>query len=288
MWVFWRCCMVMARPLWFDRFLRPGVLWVLLVIHLWVNSLIRLFPKNRGVILENKGEEWEHNGHLKGREGSYTQAMTWESWVMPPSKTQRPRRSLVPFQPLHSAFNRTNPRGKPWPKSPDAVTAPHNRNPMNMLWKSDSSINSVTNIPWAQKGRSIAYSEYWELKVKVSVAQPWPILCNPMDCSPPGSSVHGILQARALEWVAIPFSRGSSQLKDQTWVFCISGRLFTIWTTREAHWELALLNNWVPKLQRRVKKIPVLKRTGSLSEKLLQPSQMSAGEKIYKHTMVQR
>ena len=40
---------------------------------------------------------------------------------------------------------------------------------------------------------------------------------DPKDCSPPGSSVHGILQARILEWVAIPFSRGSSQLRDQTW-----------------------------------------------------------------------
>ena len=57
-----------------------------------------------------------------------------------------------------------------------------------------------------------------------------PALCNPMDCSPPDSSVHGILQARILEWVAIPFSRGSSQLKDQTHYFCGScllGRSFT-------------------------------------------------------------
>ena len=42
------------------------------------------------------------------------------------------------------------------------------------------------------------------------------ILCDPMDCSSPGSSVHGILQVRILEWVAIPFSRGSSQSRDQT------------------------------------------------------------------------
>ena len=48
-------------------------------------------------------------------------------------------------------------------------------------------------------------------KVKVLVAQLCPTLCYPMDCSPPGSSVHGILQARILEWVAIPFSRGYSQ-----------------------------------------------------------------------------
>ena len=49
-----------------------------------------------------------------------------------------------------------------------------------------------------------------------------------MDYSPPGSSVHGILQARILEWVAIPFSRGSSQPKDGSWVFRIAGRFFTI------------------------------------------------------------
>src|SRR5574337_612499 len=49
-----------------------------------------------------------------------------------------------------------------------------------------------------------------------------------MDCSPPGSSVHGILRARILEWVAIPFSRGSSQPRDQTQVSCIAGSFFTI------------------------------------------------------------
>ena len=54
-----------------------------------------------------------------------------------------------------------------------------------------------------------------------------------MDCSPPGSSVHGILQARILEWVAIPSSRGSSQPRDWTLVSGIAGRFFTIWATRE-------------------------------------------------------
>ena len=57
---------------------------------------------------------------------------------------------------------------------------------------------------------------------------------QPLAYSPPGSSVHGILQARIQAWVAIPFSRGSSQLRNQTWVSCIAGRFFTIWTTREA------------------------------------------------------
>ena len=59
-------------------------------------------------------------------------------------------------------------------------------------------------------------------------------LCNPKDCSLPGSPVHGILEARILEWVAIPFSRVSSWPRDQTRVSCITGRFFTVWTTREA------------------------------------------------------
>ena len=59
---------------------------------------------------------------------------------------------------------------------------------------------------------------------KSEVAQSHPTLCDPMDCSPPGSSVHGILQARILEWVAISSSRGSSQPRDGTWVSCTAGR----------------------------------------------------------------
>ena len=55
-----------------------------------------------------------------------------------------------------------------------------------------------------------------------------------MDCSLPGSSVHGILQARILEWVAISFSRGSSWPRDQTQVSCIADRFFTAWAIREA------------------------------------------------------
>jgi len=53
-----------------------------------------------------------------------------------------------------------------------------------------------------------------------------------MDCSLFGSSVHGLLQARMLEWIAVPFSRGSSWLRDWTWVSCIAGRFFTIWASR--------------------------------------------------------
>ena len=62
------------------------------------------------------------------------------------------------------------------------------------------------------------------VKVTILVTQSCPTLCDPMDCSPPGSSVHGILQARLLEWVAMSFSRESSWFRDQAWVSCIAGR----------------------------------------------------------------
>ena len=60
------------------------------------------------------------------------------------------------------------------------------------------------------------------------VAQSCPTLCDSVDCSLPGSSVHGILQARILEWVAISFSRGSSQPRDRTQVSRIGGRRFNL------------------------------------------------------------
>ena len=66
------------------------------------------------------------------------------------------------------------------------------------------------------------------------VTQSCPTLSNPMACSPPGSSIHGILQARTLEWVAISFSRRSSQPRDQTQDSHIAGRFFTSWAIRDA------------------------------------------------------
>ena len=57
-----------------------------------------------------------------------------------------------------------------------------------------------------------------------------------MNCSLPGSSVHGIPQARILEWVAISFSRGSSQPRDKTWISCIASRLFTTEPPRKPLW----------------------------------------------------
>jgi len=62
---------------------------------------------------------------------------------------------------------------------------------------------------------------------KVSVTHSYPTLCDPLHCSSPGSSVHGISLARILEWIAILFSRGSAWPRDWTWVSCTAGRFFT-------------------------------------------------------------
>ena len=95
--------------------------------------------------------------------------------------------------------------------------------------------------PWTiahQYPLSMGFSrqEYWSglpcsSPVKVKVAQLCSTLCNSMD-----SRVHGILQARILKWVVVPFSRGSFQPEDWTQVSHIAGRFFTVWATREAHW----------------------------------------------------
>ena len=86
---------------------------------------------------------------------------------------------------------------------------------------------------WKRKSECLLMS--CSMEVKVSVTQSCLTLCNAMNCSPTGSSVHGIFQARILDWVAISSSRGSFWPRDQTWVSCIAGKFFTIWTTREDH-----------------------------------------------------
>ena len=83
------------------------------------------------------------------------------------------------------------------------------------------------------------------MKLKGLVAQSCPTLCDPMDCSLPGSAVHGILQARILEWFAISFFRGSSQPRDQTQTSGIVGRFSTVWATREV-----AIRNEKPKILR--------------------------------------
>ena len=80
----------------------------------------------------------------------------------------------------------------------------------------------------------LAYLTYIRSESESEVAQSCPTLCDPLDCRLPGSSLHEILQARVLEWVAISFSRGSSWTRDGTQVSWIPGRRFNLWATREA------------------------------------------------------
>ena len=92
-----------------------------------------------------------------------------------------------------------------------------------------STLTTATLCSWS-------WRRYWRESFFL-VTQPCLTLCNTVDSSPPGSSVHGILQARKLEWVAITSSRGSSQPRDQTCTFCDSciGRLILHhWATWEA------------------------------------------------------
>ena len=87
---------------------------------------------------------------------------------------------------------------------------------------------------WAPPSLGFSRQEYWSglplWSLSVVSDSLWPV-----DCGPPGSSVHGVLQARILEWVAISFSRGSSQPRNRTHISRIAGRRFNLWATREAH-----------------------------------------------------
>ena len=84
--------------------------------------------------------------------------------------------------------------------------------------------------------RQILYHLNHQGSAKVLIAESCPTLCNPLNCSPPGSSVHGILQAgECWSGEQMPFpSPGDLPDPDLTWVSCIVGRFFTIWATREA------------------------------------------------------
>ena len=89
---------------------------------------------------------------------------------------------------------------------------------------------------WSNANRILVENNFQSIsESEIEVAQSYPTLCDPMNCSLPGSSVHGIFQARSLEWAAISFSRGSSPPRDGNLVSRIEGRCFTVWATREVH-----------------------------------------------------
>ena len=91
-------------------------------------------------------------------------------------------------------------------------------------WQADSLTLSHLGSPWGENNfKNLVFQA---VNVKVLVTQSCLTLCDTMDL--PGSSIHRILQARILEWVAIPVSGGSAWPRDQTWVFCTAGRFFTV------------------------------------------------------------
>ena len=110
---------------------------------------------------------------------------------------------------------------------------------LGSLWPDSNPLHTITstfeNIYCRNSWKLILLNEENTIKCESEseVAQSCLTLCDPMDCSLPGSSIHGIFQTRILKWVAISFSRESSQLRDQTQVSCIAGRLLTIWAIRE-------------------------------------------------------
>ena len=98
-------------------------------------------------------------------------------------------------------------------------------------------------------------------KVKVNVTQSCQTLCDPMDYT-----VHGILQARILEWVAFPFSSGSSWPRNRTGVSSIAGRFFTNWAMTEARGEIRMLLKWT--MQRNRGEKNTMRRTRDLFKKI--------------------
>ena len=93
----------------------------------------------------------------------------------------------------------------------------------------EAATSTQLTVQWCQAGSLWSALVGVFISVKEKVTQSCPTLCNPTDYT-----VHGILQARILEWVAIPFSRGSSQPRDWIQVSCIAGGFFTSWATRKA------------------------------------------------------
>ena len=94
----------------------------------------------------------------------------------------------------------------------------HNR---QAAWREGHGMSMTTNLNWVHLAWLMFLPNTFKCEVAnvcVLVTQSCPTLCDPMDCSPPGSSVNGILQARILEWAAIPFSRESAQPWDWTWI----------------------------------------------------------------------
>ena len=95
--------------------------------------------------------------------------------------------------------------------------------------KNERILENLSHFPvTSSKGLKPSFQNRSQYEHEREVAQSCPTLCNPMNYSLPGSSVHGIFQAIVLEWIAISFSKGSSQPRDRTWVSHIIDRRFAV------------------------------------------------------------
>ena len=138
---------------------------------------------------------------------------------------------------LHSESIYSAPLGQCYPQPVQRWTQQALSPCLENLWQWRSGLQVLHE---GKKRALLVLSLSLSLQVVLLVARSCLTFCGPMDYSPPGSSVHGILQARILEWGATPFSRGSSRPRDWTWDSWIAGRFFTVWATREA------LSTWGP------------------------------------------
>ena len=122
--------------------------------------------------------------------------------------------------------------------------------PQDMLISAFSKYGQIafkrTYINWHFHEELVNVVPYLYICLRAKLLQSCLTLCDPMDCSPLGTSVHRILQARIVKWVVIPFSRGSSWPRNQTCVSCIGRWILYHWTTREAPLGLMILchNDW--------------------------------------------
>ena len=132
------------------------------------------------------------------------------------------------------------PRGtRPWDGIDSISHAFRNLAWIQMVTMAHPGLSSISLISFKVPNNSqVLIFSFATLKLYntvLNIAQSCPTLYDPMDCSPPGSCVHWILQARILGWVAMPSTRGCSQPRDETQGSCIAGRFFSSWATREAH-----------------------------------------------------
>ena len=141
---------------------------------------------------------------------------------------------LQSFSPAHTVL------WPPWPpfSSWTCGVHPHLSLAISSAWNIPAPDLFMASSSFSSTRRYLPFNE--AEKVKVKVAQSCPSLCDPMNCV-----VHGILQARILEWAAFLFSRRSCQPRDWTQVSCIAGKFFTIWATREAQWSYSNLNDYL-------------------------------------------